>query len=91
MPKYIARLEAQDGSGHYRRVAISAASEDAAREFLIGREQRYTAFQLDDAELAKIEKREEKGPLTGTDRANIVLHRQEQPYELVSLVEEKGA
>lgn len=84
MPKFIARLEAQDGSGHFRRVRIFADSETAARVFLESRELRSAGFQLDDAELAKLEA---KDRLSGGDRAKLALHNQEQPYVLVSLEE----
>ena len=46
MPLYDFRLEAQDGSGHYRAGTIQSLSEAQARATLTGREQRAAEYRL---------------------------------------------
>lgn len=98
------RLEAQDGSGHFRRGTIEAESKDQARAILEEREQVSALYRLDTDELSELEAKEAahradleaKGALTpqtkllaGRERAQLALHRQEQPYKLTSLSERK--
>jgi hypothetical protein len=47
MPLYRFRLEAQDGSGHFRSGQTEAGSEDEARVQLGLREYRFAAYKLD--------------------------------------------
>lgn len=54
MPVYAFRLEAQDGSGHFRRGRIAADSEDEARETLEGREYEYALTALTTDEIAEL-------------------------------------
>ena len=57
MPTFRFRLEAQDGSGHFRSGTTEAETRDAAKSFLEEREAQFVAFTLDDeraAELCKI-------------------------------------
>lgn len=92
MPKYVARLEAQDGSGHYRRSAIQADTVEEARAILEQREQKYASFQLNPADLDELEAKEAALPegarLAGKERAQLAFHRQALPYTLVSIEEE---
>lgn len=93
MPKFVARLEAQDGSGHYRRSVIEADSKEEARTVLEEREETYALYRLTTDELADLESKEgalpEGARLPGRERSQLALHRQEKPYKLVSLTEEK--
>lgn len=88
MAKFVARLEATDGSGHFRRVVIFTGSVEEARSTLERRERAYTAFQLTGDELAKLEAKEQKATKEGLqlppdDRQKLVFHRQPSPYEIV--------
>jgi type II secretory pathway component PulF len=95
MPKFVARLEAQDGSGHYRRSVIMADSKQEARNILEQRETRNAYYRLTTDELSALETKEKKlkegERLAGKERSQLTLHRQAEPYKLVSLEEEKGA
>ena len=84
MPKFIARLEAQDDSGHFRRVALVADSKEEAKDQLERRELEYALFRLDQNELAEAE----KDPETSRNKANLAIHNQSQPFKIVSLKEE---
>ena len=92
---YRFRLEAQDGSGHFRRGTIDAESREEAEVFLLDREHRLVAFRLPDADVpvppppvdaSEDEKREFRGIKT-KDRAHAAIHHQSEPYELVELEE----
>ena len=83
MPKFIARLEAQDDSGHFRRVAIEADSKEQAKDQLERREMEYVLFGLTTDDLAEAE----KDPGTPRNRAALALHNQTKPYKLVSVKE----
>ena len=47
MPIFSFRLDAQDGSGHFRSGRIEAASAEVARAALEEREARHVAFRMD--------------------------------------------
>ncbi len=98
------RLEAQDDSGHFRRGTIEAESKEQAKSILLEREEINALYRIEQDELGDLENQEEahradlesKGLLTpqtkllaGRERAQLALHRQEQPYKLVSLSERK--
>lgn len=88
MPRYYARLEATDGSGHFRFVTIHADSEAEARAAIMRREHGFAAFRLDTDELADVEKQaaqaEKQGvPVPPDARSKLALHHQTEPYELV--------
>lgn len=95
MPKFVARLEAQDGSGHFRRVTGIFDTEQEFRDLLESRENGYAAYRLDTEELADLEAREaalEEGQkLSALERSKLALHRQADPYVLVSIDEEEVA
>lgn len=55
MPLYDVRLEAADGSGHFRNSTIAADSEKEARDTLEAREREYELYRLDTAEIAALE------------------------------------
>lgn len=87
MPKFVARLEATDGSGHFRRTVIYADTIDRARDILERRELGYATFRLTADEIAELEKKEadaaKKGlRLSPDDRQKLVYHRQAEPYQL---------
>jgi len=54
MPIFHFRLEAQDGSGHFRQGSIESESEAHARMVLEERERDNAAFQLDDGRIAEL-------------------------------------
>lgn len=88
MPRYYARLEATDGSGHFRFISIHSPSEEEARAVLERREQTFAAFRLDTEELAECERliaeAEAEGKAAPPDvRSKLALHNQAEPYELV--------
>lgn len=103
MPVFDVRLEAQDGSGHYRHSAIQAADADEARATLEGREREYEMYRLDTAEIGELERehgsdviaealeapKEAKMPagLPANVRAKLAIHRQSKPYKIVSVKE----
>jgi len=117
MPVYEFRLDAQDGSGHFRSGRIAADTEDEARATLQMRELEYQLTALDTDELAELEKlygallrddlgldedasgidavlalpKEAKMPasLPPAVRAKLALHRQQKPYKLSKLSEQK--
>lgn len=87
MPKFVAHLEAQDGSGNFRRTVIFSASEEEARRTLRNREFAAAMYRLDTDELAQLEEKETAAHAAGLelskeDRSKLATHRQEQPYEL---------
>lgn len=47
MPRYDVRLEAQDGSGHFRTTSVEAADKKEARQKIERNEYALAAFQLD--------------------------------------------
>jgi hypothetical protein len=54
MPLYQFRLEAQDGSGHFRQGTIAASSKEEAKLVLEERERDFAAFTLDDERVAEL-------------------------------------
>jgi len=86
MKKFVARLEAQDGSGHFRRVAVFSESLEEAKRFLEDRERGYARFKLSDEEKAEIERKLAEGEkLTPAEIQNQVYANQEEPYVLVHI------
>lgn len=88
MPKFFARLEATDGSGHFRTITITSPSEEEARAAIMRREYRLAGFQLPADQLADFEAKEkaaaEADVVAPPDvRSGLAVHRQQAPYELV--------
>lgn len=52
--KFVARLEAQDGSGHFRRMTVYAPSEVDARLFIERTEMQKSWFRLTTDQVAKL-------------------------------------
>lgn len=83
--KFAFRLEAQDGSGHFRQGAIAASSREEAKSWLEQREQEYAFYRLDSDELADAQ----ADPGTAANRSRLALHEQAKPYKLVKLEKAK--
>ncbi len=89
MPKYRVRLE--DGGGEFRLTSLVADDEDAARAACERMEFKRAAYQLPPETLAEMEI-EEVDPdtqTTGQTRWALVVHRQAEPYKVVSVEEVK--
>lgn len=54
MPRYEVRLEAQDGSGHFRVTRLMAEDEKAAQKACERKELELVLYQLSDADKAEI-------------------------------------
>jgi hypothetical protein len=95
MPKFIVIMRAPNGTD-YRRVAIVADSKKDVELNMQAKEFNYALYRLDQNELADLERREAAAAEAGAvlapaDRAKLTLHRQEEPYTIESIKEEKGA
>ena len=94
MPRYEVRLEAQDafredGSPHYRLTRLVADDESAARRHCERMEMRSVLFELPPDELERIEviEADPDQRLAGQDKGRLFVHRQQRPYEVVSVTE----
>jgi hypothetical protein len=83
MPLYRFRLEGPDG---YRTGTVSAESKDAAKEYLLRKEDRLTEFVLEPDALKAAEAAEKAEGVTPANvRADLAMHRQAKPYKLTKL------
>lgn len=96
MPRFEVRLESQDdmrddGTPHFRITRLVAEDEAAAVAHCRRKEYELAAFRLDADRLAELEaaeaELEEGDRLAGRDRAHLAVHRQEAPYDVVSVTE----
>jgi hypothetical protein len=101
MPLYEVRLEAQDGSGHYRKTTLLADTEEAASARCEESERAMVAFRIDPGKAAEIlDGRPEKtideidldpanvrAQFAGAHRAWLLTHAQDTPYEVTSVTE----
>jgi hypothetical protein len=53
--RFIARLEAADGSGHFRRMTVYSPSEDEAQRFITRTELQKTMFRLSVEQLEQLQ------------------------------------
>jgi hypothetical protein len=95
MPKFIVILRAANGTD-YRRVATVADTKKDVELRMQAQEFNHALYRLDQNELADLERRETAAQEAGAvlppaDRAKLALHRQEEPYTIESIKEEKGA
>lgn len=94
MPRYEVRLESpdmmrDDGTHHFRRTVLVADDEDAARRRCERSELAQVLFELPPDELERLEAidADPEQELQGADKGRLFQHRQEQPYQVVSVTE----
>jgi hypothetical protein len=99
MPKFKVRLESPDqmrdnGEPHFRVTSLEAEDEDAVRRVVERMEYRKAMYELGPDALKAAEKAEKQAESENRrpdaqTRMRLAVHRQEKPYEVVS-VEEIG-
>lgn len=97
MAKFRVRLESPDfmqdsGEPHFRVVQLAADDEDHARRMCEQNERRLAAHQYGDEQLADLEAAEAEALKNGGRpakdvRGRLAAHRQELPYNVVSVLE----
>lgn len=94
MPRYEVRLESPDlvrdnGDPHFRLTRLTAADEDQARGICERMEYGRAAYTMTPDELERVEAIEADPDevLAGADKGRLYTHRQERPYEVVSVTE----
>lgn len=94
MPRYEVVLESPDtfrpdGSPHFRVTRLDAPDADEAQRLCTRSEYAQCAFTLAPEELDRIEAVEaDPGQkLAGQDKGRLFAHRQDQPYQVISVTE----
>jgi hypothetical protein len=92
VPRFEVRLESpdlerEDGTPHFRVTRLVADDADAARTACQRKEYELAAFRLPPAELEDAEAQEADGELSSQTRGRLASHRQERPYDVVSVTE----
>jgi hypothetical protein len=88
MPRYEVRLE-DPNSKEYRITRLDVDDEEAAERYCKRKEFEMCAWELTPEELERIEEIEAdpEQTLSGQDKGQLYTHRQETPYEVVSVQE----
>ena len=88
MPRYRIRLE-DPNSEHFRLVTTHADSEAAALANALRNEQKAVGYTLPPADLEAIEAKD-PAKRVGRERGNLFMHKQAEPFKVVSVQEGTG-